>query len=106
MLLQKKAAPLATKKVKQAKPLPFEKEWARINYYFEMLDEQGPAEDLWEMLKLALIADNDLVTPRERSNMIFLYEYTKQLIATYIPCYRRRTKKRKHHNKQIYHGNI
>jgi hypothetical protein len=65
------------KKQKKDKKLPYE--WLRIDYYFELLDEEGPAEDLWKMLKLALIADNDHIDPRDRSNMLFFYEYTKEL---------------------------
>ena len=61
----------------KATALPYE--WQRINYYFELLDEEGPAEDLWKMLKLALIADNDRSTERDRSNMLFFYENTKEL---------------------------
>lgn len=66
-----------TKKIKQKKGLPYE--WRRIDYYFELLDQEGPADDLWKMLKLALIADNDHIDPRDRSNMLFFYEYTKEL---------------------------
>ena len=66
-----------TKKIKQKKELPYE--WMRIDYYFELLDQEGPAEDLWKMLKLALIADNDHIDVRDRSNMLFFYEYTKEL---------------------------
>lgn len=61
----------------QDKQLPYE--WRRIGYYFELLDQEGPTEELWKMLKLAMIADNDHINPRDRSNMLFFYEYTKEL---------------------------
>ena len=59
------------------KELPYQ--WRRIDYYFELLDEKGPEEDLWKMLKLALIADNESIDQRDRSNMLFFFEYTKEL---------------------------
>ena len=66
-----------TKKIKQKKELLYE--WMRIDYYFKLLDKEGPAEDLWKMLKLSLIADNDIIDPRDRSNLLFFYENTKEL---------------------------
>ena len=54
-------------------------EWMQINDFFETLGEEGPAEDLWKMLKLALITDNDLTEPGDRSKMIFLYESCREL---------------------------
>jgi hypothetical protein len=61
----------------ELKQLPYE--WQRVAYYFELLDQNGPAEDLWKMLKWAMIADNDHIDQHDRSNMLFFYEYTKEL---------------------------
>jgi hypothetical protein len=65
-------------KSKKLKPVEQEyqlcPEWLQISEFFEVFYEEGPAEDLWKMLKLALVTDNDLTTPRDRSNMLFLYE--------------------------------
>ncbi|MEO6838311.1 MAG: hypothetical protein ABI185_07970, partial [Ginsengibacter sp.] len=54
-------------------------EWKRINYFFEWFDVDAATEHLWEILKLALVADNDHTDERERSNMIFFYEGVKEL---------------------------
>ncbi|MDB5275796.1 MAG: hypothetical protein JWR61_751 [Ferruginibacter sp.] len=77
-------------KKKQQRALPYE--WQRIAYYFELLDEEGPAEDLWKILKLALIADNDHTDEHERSNMLFFYEYTKELFQHVYTLLQRQTK--------------
>lgn len=68
-----------SKNIKKDKKKVLPYEWAEINDFFETLGEKGSAKDLWQMLKLALITDNDLTEPRDRSNMIFLYESTKKL---------------------------
>jgi hypothetical protein len=54
-------------------------EWQRLDYFFALFELKGPDEELWEILKLALIADNDQIDERERGKMIFFYEYTKEL---------------------------
>lgn len=64
-------------KGKKKKKLSYE--WRRIDYFFELFNEEGASEELWEMLKLALTNDEEETEGRERSNMIFLYEYTKEL---------------------------
>jgi len=66
-----------TKNKKQNKDL--QQQWSRIDSYFEFFDREGPAEDLWKMLKLALISDNDNIDPRDRTEMLFYYEQTKEL---------------------------
>ncbi|MEO7047409.1 MAG: hypothetical protein ABI091_19050 [Ferruginibacter sp.] len=64
-----------SKKIKPSKhEYRLSPEWLQISEFFEVFYEEGPAEDLWKMLKLALVTDNDLTTPRDRSNMLFLYE--------------------------------
>ncbi|MEO6230427.1 MAG: hypothetical protein ABJB11_13730 [Ferruginibacter sp.] len=74
-----KKAKGAISKTKDQQNKALSKEWQQIAYYFELLDKEGPAEDCWKMLKLALVADNDKTNARDRSNMLFFYEYTKQL---------------------------
>lgn len=64
-------------KGKKKKKLSYE--WRRIDYFYELFNEEGASEDLWEMLKLALTNDEEETEGRERSNMLFLYEYTKEL---------------------------
>jgi len=62
---------------KKKKKLSYE--WRRIDYFFELFNEEGASEELWKMLKLALTNDEEETEGSERSNMIFLYEYTKEL---------------------------
>lgn len=62
---------------KKKKKLSYE--WRRIDYFFELYSEEGASEDLWKMLKLAITNDEEETEGSERSNMIFLYEYTKEL---------------------------
>lgn len=52
-------------------------QWQEIDGFFEFFEQAGAQKDLWKMLKLALINEN--TTGRERSNMIFVYEYTVEL---------------------------
>ena len=66
-----------TAKSKRKKKLPYE--WRRIDYFFDLFDDEGWSEELWKMLKLALTNDEEETEGTERSNMIFLYEYTKEL---------------------------
>ena len=62
---------------KKKKKLSYE--WRRIDYFFELFNEEGASEELWKMLKLALTNDEEETEGKERSNMIFFYEYTKEL---------------------------
>ena len=79
-------------KGKKKKKLSYE--WRRIDYFFELFNEEGASEDLWEMLKLALTNDEEETEGRERSNMLFLYEYTKELYENiYILLLKERDKK-------------
>ncbi len=64
-------------KGKRKKKLSYE--WRRIEYFFDLFDDEGWSEELWKMLKLALTNDEEGTEGNERSNMIFLYEYTKEL---------------------------
>ncbi|MGC4102876.1 hypothetical protein [Ferruginibacter sp.] len=51
-------------------------EWDQVAYFFEVMGEHGPADDLWQLLKLALIADDEENNSQMRANMIFVYEHT------------------------------
>lgn len=75
---------MASKKNKRRKRKELENsqeyEWRRIAYYFEFFDPEGAQEFLWDMFKLALTSFDDDGEPRTRSNFIFYYEHTKELI--------------------------
>ena len=43
-----------TKKTKGMSKKKLSYEWRRINYFFELYDQEGAPEHLWEMLKLSL----------------------------------------------------
>jgi hypothetical protein len=64
-------------KAKKKKKLPYE--WRRINHFFELFNDNGASEELWKMVKLAVTNDEEETEGWERSNMIFLYESTKEL---------------------------
>jgi hypothetical protein len=83
----------ATKK----KKLPYE--WKRINYFFKLLDKKGPEEELWKMLKLALTCDNDNADEHDRSNMIFFYEYAKELFENIYTLLQQQQKEKRLKNK-------
>ena len=44
-------------KLKKKKKLPYE--WRRIDYFFDLFDDEGWSEELWKMLKLALTNDEE-----------------------------------------------
>jgi len=71
--------PAKPKKGKTKTQKKFSSEWLRIEDFFMILGREGPSAELWKMLKLALIVDNDYIDERDRSNMIFLYENAKIL---------------------------
>lgn len=54
-------------------------EWRRVAYFFQFFDVETSSRHLWEMLKLALTSEDDSGDINERSDMIFFYEYTKEL---------------------------
>jgi hypothetical protein len=54
-------------------------EWRRVAYFFQFFDVETSTEHLWEMLKLALTSEDDSGDVNKRSDMIFFYEYTKEL---------------------------
>lgn len=53
--------------------------------FFELFNEEGASENLWEMPKRALTSEEENTEGSERSNMIFLYEY-KGIIQIYMFC--------------------
>ena len=76
---KKETAFVKTTKGKSKKMKKLSYEWRRINYFFELFSDEGATEELWKMLKLALTNDEEETEGKERSNMIFVYEYTKEL---------------------------
>jgi hypothetical protein len=68
-------------------------EWKRVGYFFEWFDPEGAKEQIWEILKLALVADNDQADERERSNMIFFYENVTVLFENVFKIWKRKRKK-------------
>lgn len=50
--------------------------WKVVQEFFKMFDEDGPQETLWFMLSAAMKLESDLVDERERSNLLFFYDYT------------------------------
>jgi hypothetical protein len=65
------------KEKKQKKELSYE--WQRVDHFFSLFELKDPDEELWEILKLALVADNDHTDERERDSMIFFYDSAKEL---------------------------
>jgi hypothetical protein len=63
---------------KKTKEQKLSYEWQQVSEYFDFFGREGTAEDLWNMLKLALCNDGE-TTGTQRSNMIFLYEHIKEL---------------------------
>ena len=83
---QKKNSKGATKKSNAKEPenkehkkkqLPYE--WRRINDFFEWFEVSVATEHFWEILKLAITYEGEGPDGRERSNMIFFFEYTREL---------------------------
>lgn len=68
-------------KNKKGKKKELAYEWRRVAYFFQFFDVETSTGHLWEMLKLALTSEDDLGVVKERSNMIFFYEYTKELLG-------------------------
>jgi len=68
-------------------------EWKRVAHFFEWFDSGGAKEQFWEILKLALVADNDKADERERSNMIFFYENVTVLFENVFKIWERKRKK-------------
>ena len=65
----------------------------RVKYFFQWLDRDGAAQQLWEILKLVLVADNDSADERERTNMILFYEQATAFFKTTSAPWERKRKK-------------
>jgi hypothetical protein len=68
-------------------------EWKRVGYFFEWFGDDGAKQRLWEILKLALVADNDSADERLRSNMIFFYEQATEFFKITSDLWERKRKK-------------
>jgi len=68
-------------------------EWKKVGYFFEWFGEDGAKQQLWEILKLALVSDNDKADERERSNMIFFYEQATEFFKITSDLWERKRKK-------------
>lgn len=91
---EKRRAETGIQKVKRKKRKAEERlqEWKRMGYFFEWFGEGGARQQLWEILKLALVADNDSADERERSNMIFFYEQATGFFKTTSALWKRKKK--------------
>lgn len=81
------------KKEKKKNGLPYE--WQQVDYFFALFELKGPDEELWEILRLALIADNDHTDERERGNMIFFYDAAKELFENIHALLQKKKKAKK-----------
>lgn len=53
--------------------------WKIVKEYFEFFEEEGLDEMIWFMLVQTMKSDSEDVTGKDRSNVLFFYEYTKIL---------------------------
>lgn len=53
--------------------------WKILHEFFEAFDEEGPQETLWFMLAAAMKLESEDIDGKERSNIIFFYEYSVAL---------------------------
>ncbi len=49
--------------------------WSIFHDFFQAMDADGPEELLWYMLTICMKADNEEMNARQRSDLIFFYEY-------------------------------
>ena len=49
--------------------------WSIFRDFFESMDEKGPGELLWYMLTVCMKSESEEMDARQRSNLIFFYEY-------------------------------
>ena len=68
-------------------------EWKKVGYFFEWFGDDGAKQRLWEILKLALVADNDSADEPLRSNMIFFYEQATEFFKITSDLWERKRKK-------------
>ncbi len=50
--------------------------WKILRDFFEAFDEEGAQETLWFMLSAAMKLESEEVDGKERSNMLFFYDYS------------------------------
>ena len=50
--------------------------WKILHEFFEIFDKDGPQELLWFMLSSAMKLESEVVGGRERSNLLFFYDYS------------------------------
>jgi hypothetical protein len=77
-----------TKRKREREELSYE--WKKIEYFFGWFDADAASKHFWNILKLALIADNEKANEHERSNMIFFYENVKELFENVFEIWKRK----------------
>ncbi len=50
--------------------------WKILHEFFEAFDKDGAQETLWFMLSAAMKLESEEVDGKERSNMLFFYDYS------------------------------
>jgi hypothetical protein len=50
--------------------------WKVLHEFFEAFDKEGAQETLWFMLSAAMKLESEEVDGKERSNMLFFYDYS------------------------------
>src|SRR5665647_389611 len=76
----------------KTKELPYE--WKKIHDFFKWFRPETATEHFWQILKLALTNGEEETDARERSNMIFFYEQTKELLENVFVIWEKKNKKR------------
>jgi hypothetical protein len=70
--------------------------WKIIREFYAFFEAEGAGEMLWYLLTVALISDNEEITSKHRSNLLFFYEYSRALHqAVYLLNEERQTKKKR-----------
>ncbi|PZR27446.1 MAG: hypothetical protein DI535_10570 [Citrobacter freundii] len=67
--------------------------WKILHEFFETFDEDGPQETLWFMLSAAMKLETEDVDGKERSNMLFFYDYSIAFFKAVHFLYRRHREK-------------
>jgi hypothetical protein len=68
--------------------------WKILHEFFEAFDKDGPQETLWFMLSAALKLESEEIDGKERSNMLFFYEYTTAFFEAVHLLHRSHDKKK------------
>ncbi len=53
--------------------------WQIIKTFYEGFDKENVADSMWHMVTITMQADNEHVEGKDRSNILFFYEYWKIL---------------------------